>query len=160
MGVFTIGLWVVVVSLFVLSLIKDKKKTLGSMKKAKGMMKNMGGQILAILLLIGLLETFIPPEIIGNLLGEANEVLSTAVMAIVGSITLIPGIIAFPLVGSFVDAGASIVPAVAFITTLTMVGIVTFSLEKKEFGLKFALTRNLLGFVFAIVIALVMGVIL
>ncbi len=51
-------------------------------------------------------------------------------------------------------------PAVAFLTTLTMVGIVTFPLEKKEFGLKFAVTRNALSFVSALVIAMMMGVIL
>ncbi len=67
---------------------------------------------------------------------------------------------AFPLVGSFVNVGASIIPAVAFLTTLTMVGIVTFPLEKKEFGFKFALVRNLLSFVAALVIAMAMGVIL
>ena len=50
-------------------------------------------------------------------------------------------------------------PAVAFLTTLTMVGIVTFPLERREFGLKFTITRNALSFVFAMVIALVMGVI-
>jgi uncharacterized membrane protein YraQ (UPF0718 family) len=59
-----------------------------------------------------------------------------------------------------VDAGASIVPAVAFLTTLTMVGVVTFPLEKKEFGLKFAVMRNTLSFISAIAIALVMGVVL
>jgi len=68
--------------------------------------------------------------------------------------------VAFPLVGSFVNVGASIIPAVAFLTTLTMVGIVTFPLEKKEFGFKFALVRNLLSFVAALVIAMAMGVIL
>ncbi|NCC85807.1 MAG: permease, partial [Clostridia bacterium] len=67
---------------------------------------------------------------------------------------------AFPLVGSLVDAGASIIPGVAFLTTLTMVGAVTFPLEKQEFGTKFALTRNLLSFSFALLIAVLMGVIL
>jgi uncharacterized membrane protein YraQ (UPF0718 family) len=80
--------------------------------------------------------------------------------AIVGSITLIPAFVAFPLVGSLVDAGASVVPAVAFLTTLTMVGVVTFSLEKKEFGLKFAFVRNTLSFGFAVFIALFMGVVI
>ena len=72
----------------------------------------------------------------------------------------IPAFVAFPLVGSFVDVGASIVPAVAFLTTLTMVGIVTFPLEKKEFGFKFALIRNAFSFVAALLIAAVMGVVL
>ena len=57
------------------------------------------------------------------------------------------------------DAGASIVPIVAFLTTLTMVGIVTFPLEKKEFGTKFTIIRNSC-FIFAITIVLIMGVIL
>jgi len=73
---------------------------------------------------------------------------------------LIPAFVAFPLVGSFVDVGASIIPAVAFLTTLTMVGIVTFPLEKKEFGFKFSLVRNILSFISALLIAAVMGVIL
>jgi hypothetical protein len=41
-----------------------------------------------------------------------------------------------------------------------MVGFVTFPLEKKEFGLKFAITRNSVSFVVAIGIALLMGGIL
>jgi uncharacterized membrane protein YraQ (UPF0718 family) len=104
--------------------------------------------------------TIIPPESIKNVLGSSNTFISTIVSAVVGGITLIPAFVAFPLVGSLVDVGASIVPAVAFLTTLTMVGIVTFPLEKKEFGLKFALSRNVLSFMFAVIIALAMGAIL
>ncbi len=130
------------------------------MKKSKGMMGNMIGEIVAIIFMIGLVLTFIPPESIKAVLGSSNTVYSTIAAAVVGSVTLIPAFVAFPLVGSLVDVGASIVPAVAFLTTLTMVGIVTFPLEKKEFGLKFAITRNLLSFVSALIISLFMGVIL
>jgi uncharacterized membrane protein YraQ (UPF0718 family) len=77
-----------------------------------------------------------------------------------GSITLIPAFVAFPLVGSLVNAGASIVPAVAFLTTLTMVGVVTYPLEKKEFGKKIRRDPQLMSFGFAIAIALMMGVVL
>lgn len=160
MDKFTLIFLVVAVVLTIVSLIKDKKKTFAAMKKAKGMMGNMLGEIFAIIFLIGLILTFIPPETIKTFLGSANAYISTVVSALVGSITLIPAFVAFPLVGSLVDAGASIVPAVAFLTTLTMVGIVTFPLEKKEFGLKFAVVRNVMSFGFAIVIALLMGVIL
>ncbi len=160
MDIFIIIFWIVSIVLFIISLVKNKKKTFEAMKKAKGMMGNMIGEIIAIIFLIGLVLTFIPPETIKNVLGSANAFISTVVSALVGSITLIPAFVAFPLVGSLVDAGASIVPAVAFLTTLTMVGVVTFPLEKKEFGTKFALTRNLLSFGFAIGIALSMGLLL
>lgn len=160
MDIFTVLFWVIAIILTVISLVKDKKKTFEAMKKSKGMMGNMLGEIVAIIFIIGLVLTLIPPETIKQVLGSANTLTSTVISALVGSITLIPAFVAFPLVGSLVTVGASIVPAVAFLTTLTMVGMVTFPLEKKEFGMKFALTRNLLSFGFAVVIALTMGVIL
>ncbi|MCM8709435.1 permease [Clostridium sp. SYSU_GA19001] len=160
MDIFTASLWGITGAAFVASLVKNKKKTFNSMKMAKGMMKNMIGEIIGILFLIGLILTFIPPEFIKDALGGSSLFISTVISAFVGSITLIPAFVAFPLVGSLVDAGASIVPVVAFLTTLTMVGIVTFPLEKQEFGLKFAAARNVLSFVFALIIALMMGVIM
>lgn len=160
MDIFTIVFWIIAIILTIFSLVKDKKKTFAAMKKSRGMMGNMLGEIVGIIFLIGLVLTLIPPQTIKSVLGSANIYVSTLISALVGSITLIPAFVAFPLVGSLVDAGASIVPGVAFLTTLTMVGIVTFPLEKQEFGTKFALTRNALSFGFAIIIALAMGAIL
>ena len=160
MDIFTILLWIIAGGALVISLTKNKRRTLNAMKIARGMMGNMIGEIAAILFLIGLILTFIPPETIKSVLGQSDQFISTIVSAVVGSITLIPAFVAFPLVGSFVDIGAGIVPAVAFLTTLTMVGVVTFPLEKQEFGLKFAVTRNTLSFLFAVMIALAMGVLI
>ena len=160
MDIFTIVFWAITLTWFAVSLKKDKKKTLDAIKMSGGIMKGLAGEIIAILLLIGLLLTFTPPEAIRQYIGQSNTLISTVVFALVGCITLIPAFVAFPLAGSLVNAGANIVPVVAFLTTLTMVGIVTFPLERKEFGTKFAVVRNSLSFVFAIIIALVMGVIL
>lgn len=160
MDIFTIVLWIITLTWFFISMKKDKKKTLNSIKNSSGMMKSLGGQIIAILFLIGLLLTFIPPETIKEYMGQSNVVLSSVVSALLGSITLIPAFVAFPLVGSLIDSGANIVPMVAFLTTLTMVGVVTFPLEQKEFGTKFTIARNGLSFIFAVVIALIMGVIM
>lgn len=156
----TVVLWVVAGLSLGISWLKGKERTLGSMQMARGMMKSMMGQIIAILFLIGLLLTFMPPQTIIRYMGETHIVLASVVAAVVGAITLIPAFVAFPLVGSFVDVGASIVPAVAFLTTLTMVGVVTFPLEKQAFGFKFAVARNGLSFLFAIIIALAMGVLM
>lgn len=160
MDIFTIILWVITLTWFIWSIIKDKKKTFNSIKMSSGLMKTMIGEIIGILFLIGLILTFIPPDTIKYYLGQSNIFMSTIISAFVGSITLIPAFVAFPLVGSLINAGASIVPIVAFLTTLTMVGFVTFPLEKREFGVKFALIRNSLSFIFAVVIALFMGVII
>ena len=160
MDIFTIILWILAIVALVISLFKSKAKTVQSLTMSKGMMKSMFSSIFAILLFIGLLLSFVPPSAIQIIFNKTNVVFSTIVAAFVGGITLIPAFVAFPLVNSFTSVGVSIVPATAFLTTLTMVGFVTFPLEKKEFGFKFALMRNVYSFVFAIIIALIMGVIL
>ena len=160
MDIFTIGFLVIALVLFLYSLKKDKTRTVEAMKKSRGMMGNMMSEIVAIIFLIGLVLHFVPPETISEVMGAGNTAWSTFLAAVASSVTLIPAFVAFPLVGSLVDAGASIIPGVAFLTTLTMVGAVTFPLEKQEFGTKFALTRNLLSFSFALLIAVLMGVIL
>ena len=160
MDVFTIAVWIGTVGFLIFSLIKDKERTKKVLKKAFGMGKGLIMSILSIVFLIGLVLAILPPQEIAVFAQEQNMLLSTVVSAAFGTVTLIPAFIAFPLVGTLVDAGVSIVPSVAFLTTLTMVGVVTFPLEKKEFGTKFAITRNALSFIFAILIALVMGVII
>ncbi len=160
MDIFTLAIWIFTIIFVIVSLIKDKKKTFNSLKVALKMGKAMALSIFSVIFLIGLILAIIPPENIASFIEKQNPFVATIGSAILGTITLIPAFIAFPLVGTLVDASVNIVAAVAFLTTLTMVGIVTFPLEKKEFGLKFTITRNLLSFIFAIFIALCMGVIL
>lgn len=159
MDVLTLAMWIGTAIFLIFSFAKDKKKTKQALKMAFGMGKSMLGSILSIIFLIGLILTILPPESIAGFVGKQSLLLATVVSAAFGTITLVPAFIAFPLVGTLVHAGVGIVPAVAFLTTLTMVGIVTFPFEKRAFGLKFTAVRNGLSFIFAIIIALVMGVI-
>lgn len=117
-------------------------------------------EIAGILLLISLLLSVINKEIIQNTLGNENELISTSLGALIGSITIIPGVIAFPLSRELLIAGASKAALAAFITTLTMVGIATSPIEKRYFGLRFTVYRNTLSFIFAIAIALIMALIM
>lgn len=160
MDVFTVVMWIGTIMFFIISLKKDKVKTKKALKMAFGMGKGMLGSILSIIFLIGLILAILPPEKIATFVSSQSLFLATFVSAAFGTITLIPAFIAFPLVGTLVNAGVSVVPSVAFLTTLTMVGVVTFPLEKREFGLKFTAARNGLSFIFAIIIALIMGVII
>jgi len=160
MDFLTLAMWIGTTIFLVFSFIKDRQKTKHAFKMAFNMGKGMLSSILSIIFLIGLILTLLPPESIAEFVGRQSVLLATVVSAALGTITLIPAFIAFPLVGTLVHAGVDIVPAVAFLTTLTMVGIVTFPLEKREFGLKFAAVRNGMSFIFAVLIALIMGVII
>jgi len=156
----TIILWIITAVLLGISFYLKKKETLNAIKKAKKMMGTMMPQILMILLVLGILLGIMPPEYIEKILGENQTVLSVVIASVFGSVTIIPAFVAFPLVGSIVDQGASYAVAAAFLTTLTMVGIATISLEKKQFGTKFTVLRNTLSFGAALVIALVLGLVM
>ena len=160
MDIFTIAIWVGTLIFLGVSLAKDKIKTKQALKMALGIGKGMAVSIFSIIFAIGLILTLLPPTEIANFVGKQSVLLATVSAALIGTITLVPAFIAFPLVGTLVNAGVGIVPSVAFLTTLTMVGVVTFPLEKKEFGTKFTAIRNGFSFLFAIIIALVMGVII
>ena len=80
--------------------------------------------------------------------------------AIIGSVTLVPGFVAFPLAAALIESGAGLMQIAVFISTLMMVGIVTIPLEIKYFGKKAALIRNSLAFAFSFLVAIVIGVIL
>lgn len=160
MDIFTIAIWIGTLIFLGVSFAKNKHKTKQALKMAFNMGKGMAISILSIIFAIGLILTLMPPSDIATFVSKQSALLATIASALLGTITLVPAFIAFPLVGTLVDAGVGVVPAVAFLTTLTMVGVVTFPLEKKEFGVKFTAVRNGLSFLFAIIIALVMGVII
>ncbi|RDU22248.1 permease [Anaerosacchariphilus polymeriproducens] len=160
MDIFTIAIWVLTVGLLIFSFIKNKRKTKDALKRAFFMGRGMALSIFAVIFAIGIILAVLPPDKISEIIGKQNLFVATIAAAVFGTITLIPAFIAFPLIGTLAGAGVGIMPSVAFLTTLTMVGVATFPLEKKEFGTKFAVTRNVLSFLFAIVIAIIMGVIL
>ena len=153
----TLSLWGLSLPLMGYSFYRKKAQTKDAMKKSRGMMKGMLVDIIAIIFLIGLALSIITPQAIADLLSTTNIFTGTVVAALAGSVTLIPAFVAFPLVGSLIDGGAHLVPSVAFLTTLTMVGIKTFPLEIKEFGYKFTLLRSLFSLLAAIFIAFIMG---
>lgn len=144
----------------IFSLIKDKNKTKESLKIALKTFLRTFPIIIIIIIFIGFLLGFLPPDIISKVVGEQAGFLGILVTAILGSVLFVPALISFPLAASLLKGGASITSVAAFITTLTMVGVVTLPLEIKEMGKKLTILRNVFSFVIAIIIALIMGVIL
>lgn len=160
MDFFTLAVWLLTLVFLLYSLKKDGPKTKEAVKKAFFMGRGMALSILAVIFALGLILAVIPPAVIAQEVASHNPLLATFAAALFGTITLIPAFVAFPLIGTLAQAGVGVMPAVAFLTTLTMVGVVTFPLEKRTFGMRYALVRNSLSFLMAIAIAVVMGVLL
>lgn len=144
----------------VASLLRDRNKTAVAMKVTWNASKRLIPAILAVILVIGLFLGFMPPNWISKTLGSSGGFLGVVIAAFLGSILFIPAVLAFPMGASLLQSGASVMSVAAFITTLTMVGFVFIPIEVKELGKRFALLRNGLSLVAAIIIAVLMGLIL
>lgn len=112
-----------------LSWWKDRKKTKQAFRIAGKSLWKMAPGLLAIVGVVGLILGAFSPETISRLVGAEAGFLATATAALLGAITLIPAIIAFPLAGSLLRSGATTMTIAAFITTLVMVGFITAPLE-------------------------------
>lgn len=154
---FTIILYCVAGCLLALSFFKDRQKTKAALKKAWKSFENILPPLLTVLFIIGILLSIMDAQTISNLLGAESGVIGLTLAAVLGSITLIPGFVAFPLAASLLRAGAGYGQITMFVTTLMMVGVVTLPLEIKYFGRKLALRRNGLALISAVMISLLIG---
>jgi len=147
-------------ALSALSFFLDRKKTLAGFKRGWNMFKNVLVPFLSILILVSVLLYLIPPSVITQYLGANSGVLGFSIAALVGSITLIPGFISYPIAAGLIDQGASYAVVATFMTTLMMVGVVTLPLEIRYLGRTAAIMRNALNFVAAVIIGLAVGLIM
>ncbi|WP_226996597.1 permease [Thermococcus sp. 5-4] len=143
-----------------LALIKDRTKTKWALKIALRSFFRIMPTMLAIIVIIGLLFGFVPEGWISGIIGENAGFKGVLTVAVLGAILHIPSLISFPLAASLLEKGASVTSVAVFITTLTMIGMVTLPLEIRILGKKMALLRNGLSFIIAIIIGLLMGAIL
>ncbi|TJX13136.1 permease [Tissierella creatinini] len=143
-----------------MSFVKSKKNTKLALKKAWKSFENILPQFLAILIIIGVALAILTPAQISKLLGNESGWIGVIIAALLGSVTLIPGFVAFPLAAALLGSGAGYMQIAAFISTLMMVGIVTIPLEISYFGKKAAVARNATAFIFSIFVAIVMGVLM
>ncbi len=156
---FTVSLYVATSLLYVISFIRNRASTVQAFTKAKKSFLNILPDFLAVLGIIGLAFTLVSPNKIGAITGERSGILGSLLTSVIGSVTLIPGFIAFPLAKSLLDMGASIRNIALFVSTLMMVGCVTFPLESRYFGRKAALLRNVMAYIYSFFVAFLLGVI-
>ena len=114
---------------------------------------------LGIILIVGLTLSILNPEIISKIIGSNSNILGVLLSAILGSIAMMPTFVAFSTGDMLLKNGAGIAQVAALISTLTLIGIVTIPLEVKYIGKKAAIYRNLVAFIFSIIVAFFVGLV-
>ena len=151
-------LYIVTGLALVISLIVNRGKTLQALKIAGRRLINILPAILIMLILISIVLFLIPDEVISSYLGSNSKFTGVLLASLLGSIMLMPGFIAFPLAGILLTKGVLYMVLSAFTTTLMIVGVVTYPIEKEYFGTKVTIMRNVISFLIALVVAVMVGI--
>jgi len=153
----SIVLYSIAFTLLFFSFLKDRQKTKMSLMKAWNSFINLLPQVVAILIFVGISLALLSPPTISKLIGRESGLIGITAALIIGSVTLIPGFVAFPLAAALLKGGAGYAQIAAFVSTLMAVGIVTLPTEIKYFNKSMALLRNGLSFATAVIFTLVIS---
>jgi len=151
-------LWIGALCALVTSFYFDREKTFMALKKSWKIFSKMLPMFSMVLVLVSLSLSFIPQEAIARALSGKGIWFGSLVGASVGSITAMPGFVAFPLAGILAEQGIPYTVLAAFTTTLMMVGFVTFPMEKAFLGTKTAFLRNISSLLIALLVSIAVGI--
>ena len=141
----------------IISFIVDRNKTIMAFKIAARMFLNILPAFLIMLVFISIVLFLLPDEVISTYLGGDNKFVSLLFASAVGSITIMPGFVAFPLCRILLEKGVLYMVLSAFTTTLMMVGVLSYPIEKQYFGVKVTIIRNIISFLIALAVAIMTG---
>jgi uncharacterized membrane protein YraQ (UPF0718 family) len=150
------GLYVVTgLSLFV-SFLVNREKTIQGLKRGWMKFYKTLPSYLTLLILISIV-LLLSEDLIIEYLGQDNILLGLLFSLGIGSVTMMPGFIAYPLARILLQRGVPYMVIAGFVTSLMLVGVVTYPLEKQYMGTKATILRNIMSFIIAGLIAIVMG---
>jgi uncharacterized membrane protein YraQ (UPF0718 family) len=152
-------IWAASLLATLISYRKDRSRTLLALKKSGSALKNLAPGLLGMIAIVGFALAFFPQDTLLRLF-KAERVWDHIGVSLLGAVVTIPGPIAFPLAGTLLKMGAPLPLLASFITTLTMVSVVTAPMEISYFGVRFTLLRQSMSFVAAVSIGLLLGVLL
>ena len=124
-----------------------------SMRKTVSMFTSTLPIILSMVMLTGLVVKILPTQQMATWFGT-SDLLDATVGALAGSFAVGHPLTSYVLGGELLNQGISLVAVTAFLISWVTVGSIQLPAEAVMFGKRFALYRNLICFLFAIIIAL------
>lgn len=137
----------------------DKKKLNRAIGKAIKSIISFFPYFLSIILLISIIDVSIPKSFYSHIF-TGNSILDPLIGASIGSLSVGNPIMSYIVSGELLKQGASLTAVTAFILSWVTVGIIQMPAESALLGKKFAVYRNILSFIFAIIIAIIIGAVL
>ena len=153
----SIILYSIAIILLIVSLIKDKSKTKKAIILGLKSFENILPQFLCIIISVGILLSFFTTDTISKILGNSSGFWGIILADIIGAITMMPTFVAFSLGNTLLLNGAGYSQVGTLVSSLVLIGLMTFPLEAKYIGKRAALLRNLIAFLFSIIVGIILG---
>ena len=150
-------LYIIVGLAILVSFVISREKTLRAFKIAAKRFIKILPAFLIMIILVSIVLFLVPDKVIADYLGGDNKFIGVILASFFGSVTLLPGFIAFPLSGILLKKGVAYMVLAAFTTTLMMVGVLTAPIEKEYFGMKVTVIRNVMSLLIALIVAVMIG---
>ena len=156
-GVDTKILYMVTAIALLISVVANREKTWQGVKIGVKRLLRIAPTFLVMLVFISIVLYLLPEGTIARYLGDSRPLMGILTASVIGSLTLMPGFIAFPLAGILRAKGVPMMTIAAFTTTLMMVGVLTFPLEQRYFGTRVAIIRNIVSLFIALAVTIAVG---
>jgi uncharacterized membrane protein YraQ (UPF0718 family) len=112
----------------------------------------MAPLLLGVIGLVGLFQIVIKPEMLASLF-QGNPLLDSLIGTFTGSVAAGNPIVSYVIGGELLGQGISLYAVSAFILSWVTLGFIQIPAEVEIFGGRFTLYRNILSFIFCIIIA-------
>lgn len=141
----------------IISFIKDKNKTKKAILLGLKSFENVLPQFLCIIITVGILLSFFTTDTISKILGNSSGFMGIILADIMGAITMMPTFVAFSLGNTLLLKGAGYSQVATLVSSLVLIGLMTLPLEIKYIGKRAALLRNIIAFIFSIIVGIILG---
>ncbi len=112
----------------------------------------MAPLLLGVIGLVGLFQVLVTPKMLSSLF-QGNSLLDTLIGTLIGSIAAGNPIVSYLIGGELIGQGISLYAVSAFVLSWVTLGFIQLPAEVEVFGGHFTLYRNILSFIFTMLIA-------
>ena len=137
----------------------DKKRLNQSIKKSVKGLINIIPIFIAILLLVSVITVLIPKSFYQELF-TGNAFNDSLIGSLLGGVLIGNPLTSYVLGDAFLQNSVSLIAVTSFIVSWTTVGIIQIPAEAILLGRSFAIYRNIIAFVFSVIVAFTTSLIL
>ncbi len=139
------------------SAAKSPAKTRQALRVGGRQFLNVLPFLVAVFVLIGVLEVFVPQRIVSLLMGSARGVLAPLFASIIGGVMSGPPAASYPMAQFLLRQHAGLGAVATFLIAWVAVGTISLPVEIKLLGARFAWTRWGLTLIFSIICGVFIG---